>query len=88
MKNIVISVFLFLIMLLSYSFSYASCLKEGDKVNVTGELKKEFFYGPPGWGEDPEHDKKLTYWILTLDKPFTCVIEANNSQNEWGKISN
>ncbi|WP_224065885.1 DUF4431 domain-containing protein [Enterobacter bugandensis] len=61
----------------------ATCLKEGDKVVLSGVMKEELFYGPPNWGEDREHDEKLLYWILHLDSPLKCVIDANTEQKGW-----
>lgn len=70
--------------ILFYNFSaYAACLKEGDKVELSGVMKEELFYGSPNWGEDREHDEKLLYWILHLDSPLKCVIDANTEQEGW-----
>ena len=49
------------IAILFYNFSVnAACLKEGDKVVLSGVMKEELFYGPPNWGEDRQHDEKIT----------------------------
>ncbi|EMM0382444.1 DUF4431 domain-containing protein [Pluralibacter gergoviae] len=64
---------------------YAECLKEGDHVTFSGVVSKKLFYGPPNFGEDKEHDKKLFEWILHLNKPLTCVIDANTDQLGWNK---
>lgn len=64
---------------------YAGCLKEGDSVELSGIMKKEMFYGPPNWGEDKEHDKKMYYWILYLSTPLTCVVDANTDLERWNK---
>jgi hypothetical protein len=70
--------------ILFYNFSaYAACLKEGDKVVLSGVMKEELFYGPPNWGEDRKHDEKLLYWILHLNNPLKCVIDANTDQDGW-----
>jgi len=38
---------------------------------VYGKLTTEKFYGPPGYGEDPENDKKMDLYILYLeDEPL------------------
>lgn len=63
---------------------YSACLKEGDKIVLTGVIKEELFYGPPNWGEDREHDEKLLYWILHLNSPLKCVVDANTEQKGWG----
>ncbi|MEG5548729.1 DUF4431 domain-containing protein [Enterobacter wuhouensis] len=72
------------IAILFYNFGVnAACLKEGDKVVLSGVIKEELFYGPPGWGEDKKHDEKLLYWILHLNSPLKCVIDANTEQEGW-----
>ena len=39
------------LVILFYSFGvYAACLKEGDKIVLTGVMKEEIFYGPPNLG--------------------------------------
>lgn len=70
--------------ILFYNFGvYAVCLKEGDKIVLTGVMKEELFYGPKNWGEDSEHDEKLLYWILHLNNPLQCVVDANTEQKGW-----
>ncbi|QCR36847.1 hypothetical protein C1N62_12480 [Nissabacter sp. SGAir0207] len=70
--------------ILFYNFGvYATCLKEGDKVVLSGVMKEELFYGPPNWGEDRKHDEKLLYWVLHLSSPLKCVIDANTEQEGW-----
>lgn len=72
------------IAILFYNFGvYAACLKEGDKIVLSGVMKEELFYGPPNWGEDKEHDEKLLYWILHLNSPLKCVVDANTVQKGW-----
>lgn len=84
MLNLLIK-FTLSIAILFYSFGvYAACLKEGDKVVLSGLMKEELFYGPPNWGEDRQHDEKLLYWILHLNSPLKCVIDANTEQDGWG----
>jgi len=62
---------------------YASCLKEGDKVSLTGVVSEKLYYGPPGWGEDKAHDEKLHEWILHLKQPLTCVAGADTDSQNW-----
>jgi hypothetical protein len=50
-----------------------TCLPyEPAKVTITGVVSVGHGYGPPGFGEDPKHDAKETYPVLTLSKPI-CV---------------
>lgn len=85
MKNIVPHELFTVLVIFSISAT-AACLKEGDRVSFSGVLKKEMFYGPPGWGENPETDEKVYDWFLYPDKPLTCVTgaETRDSPN-WNK---
>jgi len=38
----------------------------GRKVTLVGILKTHHEYGPPGWGEDPAHDKRWTMVVLNV----------------------
>lgn len=65
--------------------TFAACMKEGDKVTLTGVIKKELFYGPPNFGEDKQTDEKLLYWILYPDTPLTCVADVDDTADRWNK---
>ena len=72
--------FLLLIILFQAVFYYMHIksdeYKEADKVfnhdktysTVYGKLTTETFYGPPGYGEDPENDEKVNQYILVLEE--------------------
>lgn len=49
-----------------------------EKVELTGMLVKKMFYGPPGYGEDPKHDKKEQVFILKLDRPIKVVAQSSD----------
>jgi hypothetical protein len=49
-----------------------------NKAVLTGTLTKKMFYGPPGFGEDPKHDKKEHVFILKLAKPIKVVAESSD----------
>lgn len=83
-KTITQSILLFILFTFSLS-AMSACLKEGDNITLTGVLKKELVYGPPNWGEDPEHDEKLYYWFIYPDKPLECVTDANHVDTDWNK---
>lgn len=34
---------------------------------VVGVVKKKLVYGPPGYGEDPKHDKKVEIYLLETE---------------------
>lgn len=45
----------------------------GQEITVTGTIYEKPYYGPPGYGENPEEDKKLTALILRLDTPISFI---------------
>ncbi len=45
---------------------------------LTGILKAQVFYGPPGYGESPKIDKKETAFILNLTKPITVIADPDD----------
>ena len=60
----------------------ADCLAyEPAKVTLTGVVTLAQGFGPPGFGEDPAHDKKETYALLTLDRP-ACVSGGADASDE------
>jgi hypothetical protein len=78
--------FVFSILGLATVGLWADCLKyQPVTVALAGTISVRDAFGPPGYGEDPKHDKKEKYLLLTLDAPI-CV-EGNpkddaNSQSE------
>jgi hypothetical protein len=58
--------------------SEAQCLKYGpDAVELTGTVRLRTFYGPPGYGEDPTHDKREQQALLNLRGPV-CIARGRN----------
>lgn len=54
------------------------CLPYGpNAVNVTGTLVRLTFYGAPGFGEDPAHDKKERGFYLEVTVPV-CTIAGRD----------
>lgn len=84
LKKILNSILCFIILFSSFGVS-ASCLEEGDKVNLTGVVSEKLYYGPPGWGEDKAHDEKLHEWILHLNQPLKCVAGADTDNQKWNQ---
>lgn len=80
--NIVLRIF-FIFLFVAPFFLNAECLKEGDKVELTGVVKKELFYGPPTFGENKKTDSKEYYWILHLNNPMSCVTDVNTDIDDW-----
>uniref|UniRef100_A0A7C4M0N2 DUF4431 domain-containing protein n=1 Tax=candidate division CPR3 bacterium TaxID=2268181 RepID=A0A7C4M0N2_UNCC3 len=54
--------------------------KYDQKATVSGKLVVTNFYGPPGYGEDPENDSVEKQCILYLDGPIDVV--ATNPKEE------
>jgi hypothetical protein len=49
------------------------CLSyEPAQVQLSGKVSKKEAYGPPGYGEDPAHDRRESYFVLALTTPI-CV---------------
>jgi len=55
---------------------------ETQKVALTGMLTEKIFYGPPGYGEDPKHDKKEKAYVIKLSKKITVVPPEGDKTNE------
>lgn len=53
-------------------------------VRVTGTLRIERHYGPPGYGDDPRHDELVKVLILYLDRPVKVV---GNPKDELNSVS-
>lgn len=47
-------------------------------VRLSGVIVIEAFYGPPGYGEDPENDSIERAAILVLDKPVAVRTEPDD----------
>jgi len=47
---------------------------------ISGKVQKVKFFGPPGYGDDPKHDQKLTAYILKLSEPIKVI---ENDQNKF-----
>lgn len=55
---------------------------EPEQVELSGTLIEKSFYGPPGYGEDPEHDSKEPAYVILLPEPATVVPAAGDATNE------
>jgi hypothetical protein len=54
--------------------AYSAPMYTLDSVHeLKGKIKLVHYYGPPSYGEDPQHDKKLIAYILVLDAPIQVV---------------
>lgn len=45
------------------------------KIEITGKIITELFYGPPGFGEDIKHDKKVYPFLILLENDI--IINGN-----------
>lgn len=48
---------------------------------IQGVIETVQYYGPPGYGEDPEYDKKITAYILKLSRPIKVVASNDDELN-------
>jgi len=51
---------------------------------ITGTITSEMFYGPPGYGEHPETDKKEYPYLVTLEKPINVIAPATKASEDAG----
>lgn len=48
---------------------------------LEGRIEQVMHYGPPGYGEDPQNDKKLTAYILKLLQPIKVLSSKDDEFN-------
>lgn len=58
---------------------------EPAQVTLTGKLSTGRGYGPPGFGEDPQHDRKESFAQVTLDKA-ACVSGGTDTNEDVAAI--
>lgn len=57
----------------------APCVRyEPDTVRIIGILERHMYYGAPGFGEDPKHDKKEVGFYLDLPTPICTAPGADD----------
>ncbi len=59
---------------------------EPAEVKISGKITTEIFFGPPGFGENPETDKKEEQYLLVLDKPINVITKDDSNESKY-KIS-
>ena len=55
---------------------------EPEEVELYGVLTQKMFYGPPGYGENPEVDMKENIYILQLNEAITVEAEEGDKFNQ------
>src|SRR5687768_17168845 len=87
MKNLLTFLSYFCLACLLFSFQNSNSRQQKTKPSrtdyyfepavstLTGTVKAQVFYGPPGYGESPKIDKKETAYILHLSKPITVIAD-------------
>jgi hypothetical protein len=65
------------------SAAQADCYQYNEAVQLRGKVVQEHGFGGPGFGEDPKHDKKVTYKLLILTRPI-CVRANDGFDQENG----
>jgi hypothetical protein len=48
---------------------------------LRGRIEEVHTYGPPGFGEDPAHDRKQIAYVLKLDRPIKVVADGSDDLN-------
>lgn len=48
---------------------------------IEGTLISRLYYGPPGYGEDPDNDEQRYQFILQLDNPIGVIAEDTDEFN-------
>jgi hypothetical protein len=51
---------------------------------IEGILHQVTFFGPPGFGSDPDHDTQEECFVLTLKHPINVMDDANAPTNKDG----
>lgn len=54
---------------------------EPDTTALVGTIKLCHAFGPPGYGETPESDEKVTYYAIHLSKPINILPSKNVSED-------
>lgn len=57
------------------------------KHKIIGTVDKVIYYGPPGYGEDPLNDKKLSAYILKLKNDITVTASSSDELNYTTKTN-
>lgn len=65
----------------SAELSPRECYEEGQKVSLSGVLRKTVFPGPPNYESVELGDKPETYWVLNTKNPLLCI----NGAADWGR---
>lgn len=57
-----------------------------DPVELTGTIRREPFFGPPGYGDTPDQDRRETALILRLEPPICVTREPASPCLERGIV--
>lgn len=69
------------------SIQAAPCLSyEPATVTLSGEVRMVHAYGPPGFGEDPQHDRQGEYAVMDLDAPV-CLAAGHGDEIARSAVS-
>lgn len=62
-----------------------ACTPELAQVSLVGRLRSEEKWGPPGYGETPDQDRRVTIYVLELDRPEVVCADPALEQNSRGE---
>jgi hypothetical protein len=69
------------------AFSQQVVKPENQDISLAGTIRLIHGFGPPGYGEDPKHDARVSYWALEVSSPVNvpCTpTKPENAQLECG----
>jgi len=61
-------------------FSQQPIKPEDQETTIVGTIKLIHGYGPPGYGEDPKHDTRVSYWAVEVPVPVNLSCTSEKKQ--------
>lgn len=58
---------------------------EPNEVVLKGKIVKKYAYGPPGYGESPDIDEKIVYYVLLLNQTINVKGDENTPNSDTFK---
>ncbi|MFT3784064.1 MAG: hypothetical protein QM790_18815 [Nibricoccus sp.] len=64
----------------------AMAIAQGDSIALEGRFERVWAYGPPNYGENPESDQVIRYYVLILKKPLAVTEKTNREERAATRI--
>ena len=58
--------------------------RDMQEISISGVIRVETFFGPPGFGENPRTDDRIAGFIVKLDRAL-CVANYNGARGEFSE---